>query len=48
MLEVIDKKDVGLELKRDWWKLLEDKIRKNKSVIEVSYFYKKYLRLNDF
>lgn len=43
MLEVIDKKDVGLELKRDWWKLLEDKIRKNKSVIEVMLFEKKII-----
>ena len=43
MLQVIDKKDVGIELKRDWWKLLEDKIRKNKSVIEVSYTKKSIL-----
>lgn len=35
MLELVDKKDINIGIKTDWWDLLREKARKNKSAIEV-------------
>lgn len=38
MLELVDKKDVRADLKAEWWSLLREKSKKNKSVIQVGVF----------
>ena len=30
--------DLDLESKSEWWKILKEKVKKNKAVIEVSHF----------
>lgn len=39
MLELVDKRDVRADLKAEWWSLLREKTKKNKSVIQVNDFF---------